>query len=131
MIRTTHPALSLVFGTVIVLATLLSFPRQADAHPPKDIQLNYDAVSKTLKVTVTHPSYMPTMHYIKIVGIKKNGVEVSYNYYKYQPDKNTFTYTYTIAAENGDTFHVTAICNLRGDKTVTLKVVTPLEKTGK
>lgn len=122
---------SLVLCAMISLAALMVFPMTAHATPPKDIQLNYDAAAKTLKVTITHPSLLPTAHYIKIVEIKKNGVELSNNYYKYQPDKNTFTYTYTIAAENGDTLQVMAICNLYGDKTVTLKVVKPQEKTGK
>jgi len=105
-----------------VLFLLTGFPTDASANPPKDVQLSYDAASKTLSARITHPSLAPTMHFIKQVEIKKNGAVVSNNLYKSQPDKDSFTYTYSVAAAPGDVIEMTGTCNIFGSKTVKLDI---------
>ena len=109
----------------LILMALTLFPMTASAHAPKDVQLSYDLASKTLNVTITHASFMPTSHYIKTVEIKKNGAVASTNNYNNQPDKSSFTYTYVLPAAEGDVLEVTAACNIYGSKTVDLKVAKP------
>lgn len=122
MIRNMRSTATLAICLAFVLASLGLFPVTVRATPPSDIQLSYDMASKALKVTIFHATPMPTMHYIKIVDIKKNGVELSKYFYKYQTDKDVAAYTYTLPAVAGDTLEVRAICNIYGDKTVSLKV---------
>lgn len=122
MISRRRPSLCLVLTTIVMLASLAFLPNTASAHPPKDIGLSYDATSKTLTAVITHTSVSPTMHYIKQVEIKKNGVVLSNNLYKSQPDKTSFTYTYTAPAAPGDVLEVTGTCNIYGSKTVKLDI---------
>jgi hypothetical protein len=130
MINLKRLSVNLVLFTTIILALLSCFPTSASAHPPKDIQLSYDAASKTLTTTITHNSVAPAMHYIKQVEIKKNGTLVSSNLYKSQPDKNSFTYTYSVPAAPGDVIEVTGTCNIYGSKMVKLDISKPAAKPG-
>jgi hypothetical protein len=96
------------------------YPQPAGAHSPKNVELEYNAAAQTLKVTITHNTPFPNTHYIKSVVIKNNGQILSTNEYDSQPDKNTFTYSYTVAAKDGDTLEATANCSFFGNKTGTL-----------
>lgn len=104
----------------LIIATM--FPVTVYAHPPKDLQLVYDMSKKSLTVTIIHPSFLPSAHYVKLVTVKKNGSELNTYHYKSQPDKNTFTYAYEIPASPGDTLEVTAECNMFGSKSAQVKV---------
>lgn len=105
-----------------LIATVLLFPASASAHAPKDVQLAYDTGTHILSVTITHSSPFPSLHYIKLVEMKKNGVSANSETYKDQPGNSPFTYTYTIQAAEGDTLQVTAFCSMFGSKTVEMKV---------
>jgi hypothetical protein len=111
----------MIFGVLIIGASFIA-PVPANATPPSDVQLSYNMSDQTLTATITHASFMPGIHYIKTVEIKKNGQTISTNTYKSQPDKKTFTYTYKIPAGIGDEFEVTASCNMYGSKTVKIVV---------
>lgn len=122
MRSTYRPSVALVGFIMAALFFLAGFPTDASAHPPKDIQLSYDAASQKLTATFTHNSVAPTMHYIKQVEIKKNGALVSNNLYKSQTDKASFAYTYSVAAAPGDKLEVTGSCSIYGSKTVKLDI---------
>jgi desulfoferrodoxin (superoxide reductase-like protein) len=92
------------------------------ATSPQDVKLEYDVSTQMLTVTITHPSSFPNFHYIKYVEIKKVGAVVMKNTYENQPDQATFTYTYTVAAAEGETLEVRATCSINGYKTVNLTV---------
>jgi desulfoferrodoxin (superoxide reductase-like protein) len=112
-----------ILGALLVFSlSVFAFPQSAFATAPKDVKLAYNANSQTLTITITHKSLSTGSHYIKKVEIKKNGTLVSDNTYKNQPDPETFTYTYQLSAQEGDTLEVTATCNLWGHKTETLKI---------
>jgi len=122
MISAYRPSIALVGLAVAVMLFLAGFPTDARAHPPKDVQLSYDAASQKLTATITHNSMSPARHYLKQVEIKKNGAVVSNNLYKSQPDKASFTYTYSVPAAPGDVIEVTGICNIYGSKAVKLTI---------
>ena len=98
-------------------------PQSSYATAPKSVDLTYDMNTQTLSVTINHPTLFASMHHIKYVEIKKNGVTISKSKYGTQPTDSIFTYTYNMPAEKGDVFEVTATCNLWGHKTSTLVVV--------
>ncbi len=101
---------------------MLVYPQTTYATAPKDVKLSYNLSTQTLTVTITHKTLAQNFHYIKYVEIKKNGATVSNNKYNNQPDPETFTYTYNLAAGEGDKLEVTAICSLWGSKTTFLDV---------
>ena len=98
-------------------------PQSSYATAPKSVDLTYDMNTQTLSVTINHPTLFASMHHIKYVEIKKNGVTISKSKYGTQPTDSIFTYSYNIPAEKGDVFEVTATCNLWGHKTSTLVIV--------
>jgi len=80
------------------------------AHAPSAIAIAYNPMTYKLSVTITHPVDNPAVHYIRGVHVKLNGDVISDPDYKSQPSKDTFTYTYDVAAHPGDTFWVIATC---------------------
>ncbi len=113
----------IIFGALLVFSMSICVqPQMALADPPQDVKIAYDFNSQTLTVTITHKSSFPGFHYIKSVEIKKNGIMVSASTYDKQPDSATFSYTYKVAADKGDTLEATANCSLSGNKSATLDV---------
>ncbi len=84
------------------------------SSPPEKLDVKYVYQTQKLLVEITHNSMFKGSHYIKYVEIKKNGSIVSLNTYTSQPTGDTFAYVYSIPAEDGDVFEVTATCS-RGD----------------
>jgi len=122
MQRAYRPSIVLLGFTMAVLFFLTGIPTDAAAHPPKDVQIGYDAASNTITVSITHTSASLTRHYIKQVEIRKNGAVVSNNLYKSQPEKSSFSYSFAVPAQAGDVVEVTVTCNIYGKKTSTLKI---------
>ena len=110
-------SLVMVFAAFSLLAF---FPTPADANPPKQVLAVYDSTTKTLTVTITHPSAFAS-HYIKKVEIKKNETVVTTQEYTSQPSA-TFTYSYPVEAADGDILEVKAMCSWFGSKSVKVTV---------
>ncbi len=106
----------------LCFAVGLFAPSVALADPPQDVALAYAMDTQTLTVSVTHKSTFTSVHYVKQIVVKKNGVVVSTHDYKSQPGKQTFDYTFQIPAAENDLFDVSVSCNIQGAKTATLKV---------
>ena len=87
------------------------------AHPPSDILISYQEISRTLVVTITHQVPNPQNHYIKEVVVTINDKTVNDSFYTSQPATDTFTYTYPIDTKPGDEIAVTASCVLAGSLT--------------
>jgi hypothetical protein len=105
-----------------LLFTAMLPPPAAYAHPPKNIDLAYDAGQQVLKVTILHNSHFPKYHYIKKLTITQNGKPLGEFTYKEQPDKLQFTYSYPLKAVSGDVIEVRATCNLYGSKSAQLTI---------
>ena len=113
----------MIFGTFILALTVFCFfPSSSYADAPKDVTIQYDSVSQTLSVTITHKSSLPSFHRIKTVEIKKNNALVNTTSYDTQPTEVPFTYTYKVATAPGDKLEATATCSLSGSKTATTTV---------
>jgi hypothetical protein len=95
------------------------------ATPPSDVVVTYNKDAAQISVTITHPVPDPTTHYIRNVKVNQNGRIVIDNDYKSQPTKDTFTYTYPVQVNAGDTIRVTATCVLAGSKEGVLTLPTP------
>lgn len=110
-----------VFWLILVLVWTLP-AGEAQATAPSSLKLSYDAATRTLQVTITHPSSFPTSHYIKNVEIRKDGTTLLSQDYKSQPDAPAFSYSYHIQAAPGDILEVKATCSLWGSRTKKLTI---------
>jgi len=116
---------SRIFKTTISTLLILSIvilSSQAYAHPPQDMKLGYNTTTSTLDVTITHESPIPTAHYVYKVDIEKNGELYLSEQYTSQPSTTTFTYSYTVEADQDDILKATAFCNILGSISETLIV---------
>lgn len=110
---------------LIVIAATLLIASPVAAHAPTDIVLSYDNSAKQMSVTIVHPAPNPDVHYISNVKVKVNDLVTIDNDYKSQPAGDTFTYTYPIPANAGDTIRVTATCVTGPSLTKTLDLAAP------
>ena len=106
---------------VFVLMIFCLYPQISYADAPKDVTLKYDSSTQTLTVMITHKTSF-SFHHIKSVEIKKNSAVISTTNYDKQPAEVPFTYTYKVAAAQGDKLDVTVTCNMSGSKTETITV---------
>jgi hypothetical protein len=110
---------------VLILLYLLFIMQPTFAHPPSNMELEYDFAEQTLSVTITHSVPGPGDHYVKRIEIRKNGdLDLSEDYTS-QPTTSTFTYTYAVAAGDGDVLEATAHCSLFGTITEQITVSVP------
>ena len=101
---------------------LLVYAPVAQAHAPSGMKLAYDPNASTLSVTITHAVSDSNTHYVHMVRVNRNEVAVLTEEYTNQPTPGTFSYTYDIAAKEGDILEATAECNLGGSITVQVSV---------
>ena len=120
MKRTPVTSTNIFSALLFVLMVFCLYPQVSYADTPQDVTLEYDSSAQTLAVTITHKSSFPGFHHIKTVEIKNNAAVISTTNYDSQPGKSPFTYTYKVAAAQGDKLEVTATCNLSGSKTATI-----------
>lgn len=109
---------------ILLLLTFTVLPEPTLAHPPADMELEYDFDEQTLFVSITHSVPNPESHYVKKIEIKKNGDLYLTEEYTNQPTTSAFTYNYDVHAVDGDVLEATAYCNLYGSITEQIAVPT-------
>jgi hypothetical protein len=115
-----------VILVVTIAALLLAFnPGGTRAHTASDLVLEYDFPNQTLNTTVTHVVADPNTHYISKAVINKNGAYLKTVNYTSQPTGDTFKYTHSVPAVDGDVLEVTVTCNNFGSLTDQITVVAP------
>jgi hypothetical protein len=114
------PAEIFLAFTIICFIVFGISPTDAQAHRPGELKLHYNGNSQILSATITHSVSNPEKHYVDTVTIWLNGVVVKTSEYSSQPDKLTFTYEYSVPAQDGDELKVKAECSYFGSRTQTL-----------
>lgn len=108
----------------LVLCGLLVTSATAFAHPPSDIKIQFDPVTKTLTAVIKHRVSNPKSHYINKVDIGLNGKEIQMLPFKKQDNHATQSLTFVVPeAKTGDTLSVEGYCNLSGKLEKEIKVV--------
>jgi len=115
----------LVIGMLMLSTIIIATP--AMAHPPQDMEINYDLETSELSVTITHETPAPTVHFIYKVDVEVNDNMIISEEYDNQPTNDIFTYIYTLTAEIGDVIDVTAYCNIQGSLTRSITVRDPTQ----
>lgn len=102
--------------TAILFACILvAVYTAAWAHPPKDITITYDPVTKILKAVIIHDVSNPEKHFIKKVDVSLNGKEIIQHLISRQDNNDTQTVSYLIPDANpGDTLAVEGYCSISG-----------------
>lgn len=111
------------FGIIIFCIFALSiFSQNVRAHPPENIDLEYNADNQVLTITITHNTNDLNSHYVAKVEVFKNDVAIIEENYQSQPTINTFTLTFNVSAVAGDVLKAEATCSLNGksDESLTL-----------
>jgi hypothetical protein len=109
-------------GCILFVIMIGSGNNLAAGNPPSNIILSYDSSSQILSAEITHNVADPNTHYIATIEIQKNSIVIDTPIYSSQPTANTFTYTYTVAAQNDDVLTVTAICSIAGSLSKSLTI---------
>ncbi|MDD1654226.1 MAG: hypothetical protein LUO91_00770 [Methanomicrobiales archaeon] len=108
----------------LVLCLILAATQGALAHAPSDIDVNFNAATRILSVTITHPVADPATHYVREVTIRQSDNVFSKSEYSSQPSPDTFTYAYPIPADVTGIIEVKAECSIGGEKTKALAIST-------
>jgi len=110
----------------ICCAGILVWAGAGLAHPPKDVQLDYNPDNHMLMVMATHDTKDVAKHFVGTIQIDLNGEKVIEQKFKTQPTADMQMGHYLINdAKIGDTLTITAVCNIAGKKSVTLKIEKP------
>jgi hypothetical protein len=112
----------LALTMVWLLALILAIP--AFAHPPKTVTAEFDLEEHVLKVEAKHDTKDANKHFIKRIEVELNGEKIIEQKFGSQEDRASQRSLYRIAeAEVGDTIKATAVCNVAGKKSESLKIV--------
>jgi len=95
----------------------------AYAHPPAEVELKFDEEALSLTISVSHMVGKINKHYIEKIVVELNDVEIITQKFSTQSSGAKQEVGYVIpGAQIGDTFSVTAYCNISGKKTETLLI---------
>ena len=108
----------------LALCVVLAVTQAALAHAPSDIDVNFNAGTRVLSLTITHQVADSTTHYVKEVKIRQGNNTFSESEYSSQPSPDTFTYTYPIPSDVTGIIEVKAECSIGGEKTKALAIST-------
>jgi hypothetical protein len=99
----------------VLLAALFLWGAVAQAHPPKNITVAYDAGTATLIVTIEHSVKDVEKHYIDEIRILKGGAELAQGKPSRQTDTEQEIFTVNLPGlKSGDILTVDAKCNIFG-----------------
>ncbi len=107
---------------VFTMTILLSFIPLAWAHPPSQMELNYDQEKKNLHIEITHAAHDPREHHIRKVTIAPNDQEPIIRYFPTQTKPSVLIVDIPLEAKPKDVIRVTAVCNEGGRKEETVVV---------
>ena len=101
--------------TGIVLCIFVFSFGVAYGHPPQDIIITFDPMTKMLTAVIVHKVSNPLNHYIKKVDIELNGKEILSESFTHQENNLSQIVRYPVPdAKEGDTLSVEAYCSISG-----------------
>jgi len=112
----------IVPGAVSLIIALCISAAPAGAHSPAAMSLAYNETAEELAVTITHRVIDPATHYVREVVVRVDEQTVRTIPYTSQPSATTFTYSYPMQVQAGNSVKVDASCIQGGSITRTLLV---------
>jgi len=109
-------------GVVSLIIALCISAAPAGAHSPAAMSLACNETAGELAVTITHQVIDPATHYVREVVVRVDGQTAKTIPYTSQTSATTFTYSYPLQVQAGNSVKVDASCILGGSITRTLLV---------
>lgn len=108
---------------LFALLFMVFFALSVSAHPPGEIEMNFNMENKMLEVTIPHGSEDSTSHFIDEVKVYLNGNEHIEQAFIVQTNNDELYLHYMIpGAEAGDSIRLTAECNRFGNSEMEITV---------
>lgn len=108
---------------LFLTACLFLMANTVCAHPPTNIEIEYNPSDKTVLVIATHPVKDPQNHYIKTIDLVLNGKEIAAEKFHMQLNKITQRASFVIKdAKSGDALIADADCSLFGSLAKEIKI---------
>jgi hypothetical protein len=108
-----------------MIAILIPFIVNTQAHSPSNIILDYNFSTQTLDVTITHSVSDVNSHYINEIKIWINDVEDQTETYTSQSSTSDHQDSFTVTAAHDDVIKVRATCSISGSFTDEITVSDP------
>jgi len=109
-----------IFMTLLLVIICL---QAGMAHPPADVQLDFNKDSKVLTVTSIHPVKDTAEHIVNKIEVKVNGETMVEQHFLSQQDGEKQVVPFLLQdLKPGDKVDVTAHCNVFGKKKVSMIV---------
>jgi len=95
----------------------------SQAHPPSQIDLSYNKMTRNLEVVIGHSVNNPEKHFVKKVVVKKNNKDLMEETFQGQDNSRNQTIIIPVSAEKGDIITAQAYCNISGkmSESITIK----------
>lgn len=109
----------------LILCVLILFAAscEAFAHPPVNVEVNYEPNGQTISVIVRHDVGNPRTHFIKEIDVSLNGKRIIEDKFTRQSNDNGQSADYEVPSlKKGDTVTVDAYCSVSGKKTASISI---------
>ncbi|MFH1221090.1 MAG: hypothetical protein V1694_11650 [Candidatus Eisenbacteria bacterium] len=116
---------------LVCFAAVLMLAGAGLAHPPKDVQVEFNPDNHMMMVMAMHDTKDATKHFVGTIEVSLNGDKLIDQKFKSQPTADMQMGHYLINdVKIGDQLTVIASCSIAGKKTVTIKVEKPKPAEG-
>lgn len=108
---------------LIITGLFIAVSSTVYAHPPLDIVITYNTITKTLQAVIVHQVDNPKAHFIKKVDVALNGQKIIEHKISKQDNSASQAVLYLIPdAKDGDLISVEAYCSVSGQLKRQIKV---------
>lgn len=109
---------------LLILVVLISiFTLSVSAHPPGEIEMNFNSEEQMLEVTIYHNSNDNTDHFINNVKVYLNdNLHIEQDFIVQTNNQNQYLHYMIPGAKSGDLIRLTADCNKFGSKELEITI---------
>lgn len=108
---------------IMTMILVLGLTINVFAHPPGNIEMNFNSSNQMIKVSISHSSKNNSEHFVNEVEIYLNGnLQIEQNFIMQTNAKSQYLHYMLPGAKSGDTIKLVAKCNKYGDLESELKV---------
>ncbi len=109
---------SIIRTAVVTFLLTVFFPLFAAAHPPANIDIEYDSETGKIAIYIAHFTPNISRHYISKVSVRRNGSVIAEEIFDSQEEAAGRSLRIRAEElETGDTIEVEALCSIYGRKT--------------
>lgn len=108
---------------IITMILMIGLTMNVLAHPPGNVEMNFNSSNKMVEVSISHSSKNNSEHFVNEVEIYLNdNLQIEQNFIMQTNDKSQYLHYMLPGAKSGDTIKIVAKCNKYGDLESEIKV---------